>query len=187
MINRSCTVNHASSTKTFTFDYFSNSKFSEFEYNEWVTKCQASNVSTPPKKFANQRAVQLKQMAETEVTDSLINEILKRKSLFCLSTTKRDPTEASDHNVEESKVPKKPKPATSYISFAKTTQDPSKSSSFDPFSRRKCRPSQIQAFSMPHAAETQPPGDNKATDFHDNKADDKSTSRNIHENIDLDI
>ena len=129
----------------------------------------------------------LKQMTETEITDSLINDILKRKSLFCLSTTKRDPSEASDHNIEEREKPKKPKPTTSYLSFTKTTHDPSQSSSFDPFSRRKCRPSQIQASNVAQTSGAQPPGDKKATDPHDNRTDGKSTFRNIHENIDLDI
>lgn len=140
-INRSCTVNHASNTTTFTFDYFSNSEFTEVEYNEWVSRCRANNVSTPSKRFANLRTMLLKQMAEATVTDSLINNILKRKALFCSSPSKRSLSEASDHSIEERETPKKKrKPDISYASFIKPTPNPSELSPFDAFSRRKCRP-----------------------------------------------
>ena len=187
MINRSCTVNHASSAKTFTFDYLSNSKFNEMEHAEWISKCRENKYAIPSKKFANQRAAQLKQMIEAGITDSLINDILKRKAMFCLDTRKRDSHEAGNSHAEEREKPKKPKSTISYMSFAKTSQEPSKDSSFDPFSRRKCRPSQMQAFNDTQTSSTQTAAEARHADSDKSNSDEKSAPRNMHESINLDI
>ena len=136
-INRVCILNHGSSQKTFTFDFLSNSHFTEKEYEEWIASCQRKNYKMPSRNFCKKKSAEIIEISKIKFDDAVINNRLKRKAEFSVvqSVPRYTPAQKFDSPAKRTK--------SSYISFNRSQEETHKEE-FDPFSRRKCRPLQLQ-------------------------------------------
>ena len=98
----------------------------------------SDRVALPPTSFFSRKSSQIEDLASSTMSDALIDLILKRKRKLCvakdLESTESEKAAASKPSLYHTF--KKPR----YISSISTEKKMNSNSSFDPFSRRKCKP-----------------------------------------------
>lgn len=189
-INLACIASHGNSRKAFTFDFLSNSPFTAEEFDSWTQRAVSDRAALPTKALCLRKSSQIEDLASSTMSDALIDLILKRKRKLCVAKD----TEGGESEKAVASKPalhhaaKKPR----YVSSIPIEKKATSNSSFDPFSRRKCKPVLIHDSDSSSTRPPKPPTTGQASTDRQHSSGEATPRQSedlfvAHEKLDLDL